>query len=395
MKTLFRKIRFPLFFAIIAALLVGSYLYSSEVRLKEAKRVFRPFKRELFAALGIDYWKLTRQQLLEGENTLSIISPAFHIDTIYKSMKGPAAVHYFSIMENKKPELVWITGYASEIVDREEKPLGNEYMCHNNLDFNPDNYYMKWNMPDRVKAFSIRLITLTSGQARLKFPKGFGIPMMSDEIILVAAQVLNHNHPNPDVYVRHHTKLNYLKYSDSSTPPKPLFEKSVFVLRDVQSNSMAYGVGNEFISDCRPVRTATDFHQLVKEDGSAVTGHWVIPPGRETSFYNVTDMLNLPFSTTLHHAGIHMHPFAESLELRDITVDTTIFKATASNFEGKIGLKNLDFFSSEKGVMLYKNHQYQLICTTNNTSGINQDMMAVMYLYFYDKELEDRLKLYQ
>jgi hypothetical protein len=38
-------------------------------------------------------------------------------------------------------------------------------------------------------------------------------------------------------------------------------------------------------------------------------------------------------------------------------------------------------FSSEAGVWMYKNHQYDLIEEVDNTSNINQDMMGSMFLF--------------
>jgi len=37
--------------------------------------------------------------------------------------------------------------------------------------------------------------------------------------------------------------------------------------------------------------------------------------------------MNLRFDTTLHYIAVHLHPFAEFLELRDLTADKSILKA--------------------------------------------------------------------
>ena len=99
--------------------------------------------------------------------------------------------------------------------------------------------------------------------------------------------------------------------------------------------------------------------------------------------------MKLTFDTTLHFAAVHLHPFAQSLELRDLTADKTVFKANAQNFKDKIGLKKVDYFSSEEGVPLYKDHEYELISVYNNTTDLDQDSMAVMFLYVLDQEFEE------
>ena len=53
----------------------------------------------------------------------------------------------------------------------------------------------------------------------------------------------------------------------------------------------------------------------------------------------------------------------------------------------------MSYFSSKEGIMLYPNHQYELVLTTNNTTNENQDMMASMFVFLYDKEMMEKLKL--
>ena len=58
----------------------------------------------------------------------------------------------------------------------------------------------------------------------------------------------------------------------------------------------------------------------------------------------------------------------------------------------KIGLSKIDAFSSESGVWMYKNHEYEIVMDVDNTTTKEQDMMGSMFLFFYDKELDDLLQ---
>ena len=69
--------------------------------------------------------------------------------------------------------------------------------------------------------------------------------------------------------------------------------------------------------------------------GREFSGHWVLKPGRQINKTLVTNWMNLPFDTTLHYAAVHLHPFAESLELRDLTADQRIFKSVVTGFNEK------------------------------------------------------------
>jgi hypothetical protein len=104
--------------------------------------------------------------------------------------------------------------------------------------------------------------------------------------------------------------------------------------------------------------------------------------------------MQIPYDTTAHYIAVHLHPFAESLELRDLTADKSLFKSAVENFEGRIGLERVDYFSSVEGIELFKDHEYEIVSVYDNTTDEEQDSMAVMYLYLRDKVFDkDRVKL--
>ena len=73
-------------------------------------------------------------------------------------------------------------------------------------------------------------------------------------------------------------------------------------------------------------------------------------------------------------------------ELKDLTTGETVFKSSARNSKDKIGLDYVDYFSSSEGIAIYKDHEYQLISSYNNTTDTDQDSMAVIYMYVLDRE---------
>ncbi|HEY6050389.1 MAG TPA: hypothetical protein VIZ58_04015, partial [Thermoanaerobaculia bacterium] len=127
---------------------------------------------------------------------------------------------------------------------------------------------------------------------------------------------------------------------------------------------------------------------LKASDGREFVGHWVVKPGREVRKKNVTETLQIPFDTTLHYSAVHMHPFAESLELRDLTTGESLVKINARPLAKGVGLERVDSFSSEKGIPIYKDHQYQMISVYNNTTSVDQDSMAVMFLFVLDRQFK-------
>jgi hypothetical protein len=71
-----------------------------------------------------------------------------------------------------------------------------------------------------------------------------------------------------------------------------------------------------------------------------------------------------------------VHPYSESLELRDLTTDTTVWKSFHGQHAQQIGVSWIDYYSSEQGLPFYKDHDYELISVYNNPTAQNSDAMA-------------------
>ena len=55
--------------------------------------------------------------------------------------------------------------------------------------------------------------------------------------------------------------------------------------------------------------------------------------------------------------------------------------------EKGIGLASVSQSSSSEGVMIYRDHEYDLISVYNNTSGVDQDAMATILLYLRARDM--------
>ena len=126
--------------------------------------------------------------------------------------------------------------------------------------------------------------------------------------------------------------------------------------------------------------------------GRKFTGHWVVAPGREVNRTLVTRLMRVPYDTTIHYIAVHLHPFAESLELRDLTADKMVFKSVARNFEDRIGLAHVDYLESASGIDVFADHEYEMVSIYENTSGEDHDAMATFVLYLHDREAENGLE---
>jgi len=324
-------------------------------------------------------------------NSLVVESEPLLIDTIYRSMQGPYNITKLRINEDDE-QLVWITGYSSKIIEIDTKEvLSDEFMCHNNLDITNKNEY-----PWKVKTLgtSTRLFTLTAGQTKVNFPEGFGIPIPNNYELDMMSQVLNHNQKNVDLNARHSVQIDYKKESELKKSLTPLYQQTVFITKR-NFGDIVYCVPGTETGDGEDTSTVNceidmegeEYNPYIGKNGETYTGHWTIPIGEEVLKTDVTRMLDLKFDTEIHYIGVHVHPFAKSLELIDKTTNTSVWKANVTNQENTVGVKYIESYSSVEGMPVFKDHIYELISTyfCDDDSGVHT-AMATMLLYLEDKE---------
>ncbi|WP_344713742.1 hypothetical protein [Winogradskyella damuponensis] len=330
-------------------------------------------------------WNITN-----NDQTLSLITPTLVVDQIYKSMEGPKVMRSFQI-DSKTDDLVWITSFETKAISTNEvDTLSNDYICHTNIDFYDGEHYSRWNLNERIGQHYPRLTSMSNGIEKYNFPDGYGFPVFGNENLFLSTQTLNHNIKSDPFSVKHQINLGYKPHSKTM---KPLQSKTVFIMLPYNTDNPFQGPTEANPNMCLPVETGN--HSYSNDEGESLSGHWVVFPGRKRYSYDITHQLQLKDSTTLHHIATHLHPYAETLTLKNKTKDTVIFTSIAENYTDKTGLKRVSSFSSAEGVMLYPDHAYELILEVNNTSGSDQDMMASMFLFLYDKEMHEQLKAYK
>ena len=339
-----------------------------------------PARETLSPGQGVDL----AATIAAREQVREELSDYYTIDKKYRSMTGPQSTTPVMI-EKGPPELLWITGYSADVVGDAGDPAGlDQFMCHSNLDVDAGDYENRLHLDHGVNP---RLFTLSQGQMEIEFPAGFGIPVFSDQKLSLTTQVLNLNYDECDLKVRHRTRIRYVRQRDISFAMVPLYEDAVFGLKLLSGVDGRYGMDPQHAehggASCLPGQNAAAFQYHDAFDRT-FTGHWVVHPGREVNRTPVDAMLSLKTDTTIHYIAVHLHPFAESLELFDTTDRRTVWKSTAKNPEGRIGLDRVDTYGSHEGIPIWHDHHYELISVYDNTSGQDQDSMAVMFLYLED-----------
>ena len=320
-----------------------------------------------------------------------VYSDAFTIDTMWSSMQGPYRVMKVELTDSTTHDLVWVVGYDAAIVDADTRaPKSSEFMCHSNVDLDMARHRQIFGWE---KYPSRRLFTLSEGQTNVQLPEGFGIPLRSDEPLSVTAQVLNHNYHGPAIRVRQRVTVHFIRDRALKHSLIPLYQRGVNTLVRLDGPDGAYNteVDEHAMHDHGGAEgMAADTMPYHDREGRTFAGHWVVKPGREVRTTPINGWLQMKEDMKIHYASVHLHPFAESLELRDATTGKTLLASAAENRPERIGLARVDQIASREGITLHKDHAYELVSAYNNTSGGNRTAMAVMYLYVEDTEFKRR-----
>lgn len=314
-----------------------------------------------------------------------MLSPTFIVDAIYKSMEGPKASNY--VMLSQDSTLLWITGFKVEAQDAKTgKKMSNDFICHMNVDINDTKYYSTFGLENRIGKQYPRLTSLSHGMETFTFPKGFGVPMKGNDLLYVTTQTLNHNIKEAYYKVKHNVTITY----DEKQNLKPLMSKTAFIMLPYDQYDPYKSPIDPGTDFCIPVETKN--HSYDDGKGNKLSGHWVIPIGKNKYRSNINHQLEIKDSLRLHAAAIHVHPFATKIMLFNKTTQQPIFESNITNHQNSIGLKNIENFSSEEGIWLFANQEYEIVLEVNNTSATEQDMMGSMFLFFYDKEMDSILQ---
>jgi len=346
-----------------------------------------------------DWLKQQKQKTTNAEETaiskVDFYSSDLLIDKVYRSMQGPFEIKHV-VIDSQNTDLIWIVGYESEVLQAEsDVELGSAFMCHNNLDYaSPQS--LPWKL--KTSGANHRIFTLSQGQSKLQFPKGFGIPILADHPLQMVSQVLNHHRPELYINTRHHAQLRYAKESELKQPLTPLYQQAVFVTKQIEGSEGAHGLPLSCLPyhehpdsaikanvnhDCSiEYDKHSDYNPYEDQYGRQYTGHWVLPYEPETLKTEVTQMLDLQNDSRAHMISVHLHPFAEALELWDRTIDSLLYAASFKKDSINFGFDSIDYYSSDEGIPFYKDHQYELVSAYHCTDSLGQHTaMAVMYLY--------------
>lgn len=300
--------------------------------------------------------------------TTKVVTDPLLLDRVYKSMVGPEDYVKFSLTEDSSPELVWLTGARLRVLDETGKPASDEFICHTSLF--AENESLMPEIPDQPDPHAhhhkpiedeqhglvgFKFFDINQGETDLKMPKGFGIPVLSNEPLVFNAMSMNHYAERDPFNIKIEAEFDFVRDNESVEEMKPL----------------AY----------RILQLELTF------DGR--TGyHWMVSPGRwkYTTLFEGLDMFTE--DVRVHMITAHLHPYAESIELIDLTEGQSVFKSFTKNFDTGVGIEKIEPYRSSEGFILEKDHRYELKAVYNNTTEKKIDAMAILYIFYHEPGFE-------
>jgi len=229
----------------------------------------------------------------------------------------------------------------------------------------------------------------------------------------VTSQVLNAYDKYIGSNIRQKFTFTYVRESERTAPITPLRFRSLHGYISLGEAPVYYRIGSH-TKDYVPITgsAAEGFpevtrgkiagHHVINDAlGHKLTGHWIVPPGRNENrtVINRTsgvfkkregyrEVVGVMEDVDIHYIAGHLHPYASSMEIRDITSDSLVFRSDIESSPDGKALTKVENCSGEQPLTLHADHDYELVSIYDNTSDADVTAMAVMHLYVVDNNFD-------
>ena len=229
-------------------------------------------------------------------------------------------------------EAVWIIGYKTSIYDYAGKEPDRNFLCHTFLGDRP------FTQQDHPKMTAIYSDSFTR---KVRLPQGFGLHVEAGQELYWLPLFNNRSEEGARVGMR--LELAVIRVSDLVHPLKRLYST-------LHSTHMPH--------------------------------LFFVPPERHDQERVVT----LGFEGRIHFMGTHVHPFAESMELQNLTRDERVWRG-ASVRGGSGKMTGFEVYSSVEGYPVQPGEAFRITSSYDNPTDGPVDAMAGLFImYSLDSE---------
>jgi hypothetical protein len=281
----------------------------------------------------------------------------FVVDQPYVMMTGPTKVKYISLPLRPDVKKVWLKGMMVQAFSGEnaEEKESLTSLCHASLLGETDS-----------NGYPIRkILAISEGLERMEFPPGYGYPISPGEAIAVSAQAQNEDPALRKTYTYRVT----IWYVEDTEPNReelliPLMAKPFQALgtRVALKDGVICGEGDGSL-------------------GSNRSMHFLVPPGQHefSQIYPPGEYAGK--DVRLHEINMHFHRFGIKSTLIDRT-DKKILWEGRVTYDTHSQIAHSDHYSSEEGILIRADHEYEIRSVYNNPTNKNVDGMATLRSYY-------------
>jgi hypothetical protein len=224
-------------------------------------------------------------------------------------------------------EPVWVIGYRSSVFGADGLPADNSYLCHT---FFGDQRVVQ-RQDQRMRAL------YSDGFTReVMMPEGFGVPFTP--LDRVHWMPMFNNRSDRAVQVEMRIEVILIRDKDLKKALRPLYS----TLRSVKLPHLFY-----------------------------------VPPNgqsEETSF-------ELPFDGRIHFIGAHIHPYAEAIELFNVTRKERVWKGSRQS-DAANKMVGMGVYSSSQGYAVHAGDSFRLSSVYGNPTRSDIDAMAAVFFFY-------------
>jgi hypothetical protein len=248
--------------------------------------------------------------------------------TDYILVQSGALAHHVheAVKQFRLSEPVWVIGYETEIFDHASKQPRENFLCHTLF----GDGWQEQNLP------GWKAIYTDSFTREVKLPEGFGLYLSPGENLEWMPMFNNRSANVAEVGMR--ARIQVIREKDLVTPLRQLY-------------SALYSIHEPHL--------------------------YFVPPGgdeREMTFH-------VPFDGRIHFIGTHIHPYAESIEVFNVSRNERIWKSE-KKIDATGSMRGLTVYSSPEGYPVEILQTLRLKAVYGNPTDKPIDAMAGVFILY-------------
>jgi hypothetical protein len=224
-------------------------------------------------------------------------------------------------------EPVWIVGYQTIVLDANNAPSKENYLCHT---FFGDQRVTQHDDREMIALYS------DAFTPEVNIPDGFGFRLAAGESL--HWMPLFNNRQEQSARLRMKAVISIIREKDRSKPMRQLYS----TLRSVNVPHLFF-----------------------------------VKPGR----HEFQKTFETPFDGSIHFIGTHIHPYGVSIELYDLTQDRLVWKSTRK-LDAAGQMVAMDSFGNAAGYAIKAGNRFRITAVYDNSTSAPIDAMAGLFISY-------------